>query len=126
MAKINPNKDDLEKQILKIESLYSQFTQLDVDFIKSLESEETALKQADAQFEEVYVMFLEASKSVKSVIEKSADKADSSSIFQNARLHQPIVPKPTVFTGNLDDFLTWLANFNDATKHLFIGKNFNY
>ena len=95
---INPNRVDIEKQLLKIESLYSQFAQIDETFIQSLDYEETALKQAEAQAEEVYDMFLEASKGAKSVIEKTTDKADDSRAFQNARLHNPILPKPNVFT----------------------------
>ena len=124
MVKINPNKFDIEKQLLKIESLYSQFAQIDETFIQSLDYEETALKQAEAQAEEVYNMFLEASKGAKSVIEKTTDKADDSCALQNARLHKPILPKPNVFTGNSDKFLTWSADFVNATKHLFIGEKF--
>ena len=109
LVKINPDKVKLETQLSKIEAIYSQFAQIDETFIQSLESDETALKQAEAQAEEVYLIFLEASKGVKSVIEKPSStnkKADDSRFSQNARLHQPIVPKPTVFTGNSDDFLT--------------------
>ena len=127
LVKINPDKVKLETQLSKIEAIYSQFAQIDETFIQSLESEETALKQAEAQAEEVYLIFLEASKGVKSVIEKPSctnEPADDSRFFQNARLHQPVVPKPTVFTGNSDDFLTWSADFDDATKHLFIGEKF--
>ena len=51
IAKINPDKEDLKKQILKIESLYYSFTKLDEEYVEFVNFEETALKTADAQSE---------------------------------------------------------------------------
>ena len=124
IAKINPDKEDLKKQILKIESLYYSFTKLDEEYVEFVNFEETALKTADAQSEEIYAMFLEASNRVKAAIEKPADKTEDAYTCQTARFHQRIAPKPIVFTGNSDDFLTWSAEFKDATMHLFVSEKF--
>ena len=124
IAKINIDKDDLKKQMSKAENMYASFTKIDEDFVKSLENDETALKTADAQSEEIYNIFLEASNRVKSVFEQTVDKSEDSHNFQTASFRQRIAPKPMIFTGNSADFLTWSAEFKDATMHLLVSEKF--
>ena len=99
----------IEAKIKSLKALYENFVKLDEEFI-SLLSEEPDITKAESQADEVYQIISEV---------YSGQQSNSRPL-----IHHPLLPKPSKFSGNYEEYLSWASDFQDASCFLTTNEKF--